>query len=369
MLSKVGLWSPRLVGLWIGLVFGLSNFLTIHLADELPSQLVRLSALACVLWWLVRPKWGFWVIGLWVLAQTFPTIPIPADVSILVTFLFAGAAGYGRRPLALGFVLITTPVTWLLGGEITLSDLLFWLGAFAVTAFLAWYGKVMEEREQAAEEKLKVVRQEAYLALAEDIHHTSARELTRVVMQSQHLRQLLTRQDQWDQEGRQAIIDELETQEATARSALAQARRAIEVFRAGPPELNPLQLRDEIRSRLQDLRRKGIEVDFQEPAWTFDDITCATLKMVLDEVLANLEKHGQTGTSATLGIEEEENGIVLTQTNLMAHPDLTPELSSGAGLELVAHRVETLGGTLTYRIRSGQWILNAVIPTSLATTE
>lgn len=366
MLSKANLWNPRLAGFWVGLVFALADAFSVAAWTQgIAPQLTRLTALACVIWWLLRPRWGFWAVGAWVLLQTFPSVPIPSEVGILVSFTFAGIAGYRRNPYALSFVLATTPVTWLLGGDLTGGDLVLWPGLLDVTSIFAWNGRIMEERNRATEERLKVVRRDAYLTLAEHIHHTSARELTRVLMQSQQLQRLFTQQDQWDESAKLAFAGQLQSQEEQARAALVQARKAIEVFRAGPPELSPLQLREEIRTHLRALRHsKGIEVDLEEPAWTFDEVTSATLKMILDEVFANLEKYAQPGSTATLALEEGQDAIMLTQSNLLAHTQPSAELSSGAGLELVAHRIEAMGGTLTYRIRSGQWILTATIPTT-----
>ena len=86
------------------------------------------------------------------------------------------------------------------------------------------------------------------------------------------------------------------------------------------------------------------------------------LSRILREIGANIIRHGDPATPATLTISQNQDCIRILSTNAISD-NLNGALpSSGMGILSMRERLETLGGTLTTSIEDGAWIISAVVP-------
>ena len=86
------------------------------------------------------------------------------------------------------------------------------------------------------------------------------------------------------------------------------------------------------------------------------------LSRILREIGANIIRHGDPATPATLTISQNQYCIRIISTNAVSD-NLNGALpSSGMGILSMRERLETLGGTLTTSIEDGAWIISAVVP-------
>lgn len=89
-----------------------------------------------------------------------------------------------------------------------------------------------------------------------------------------------------------------------------------------------------------------------------DDIT--TLRIVLEELYANIAKHAALGSEyqASITLRDKEAEIVMS--NIIRSP--IGEKTKGQGLESRIHRLKLIGGELEYEIDDDTWITYARIP-------
>lgn len=86
------------------------------------------------------------------------------------------------------------------------------------------------------------------------------------------------------------------------------------------------------------------------------------LSRILREIGANIIRHGDPGTPATLTISKNQDCIRILSTNAVSE-NLNGALpSSGMGILSMRERLEAFGGTLTTSIEDGAWIISAVVP-------
>ena len=86
------------------------------------------------------------------------------------------------------------------------------------------------------------------------------------------------------------------------------------------------------------------------------------LSRILREIGANIIRHGNPATPATLTISQNQDCIRILSTNAVSE-NLNGALpSSGMGILSMRERLEALGGTLTTSIEDGAWIISAVVP-------
>ena len=86
------------------------------------------------------------------------------------------------------------------------------------------------------------------------------------------------------------------------------------------------------------------------------------LSRILREIGANIIRHGDPATPATLTISQNQDCTRILSTNAVSE-NLNGALpSSGMGILSMRERLEALGGTLTTSIEDGAWIISAVVP-------
>ena len=86
------------------------------------------------------------------------------------------------------------------------------------------------------------------------------------------------------------------------------------------------------------------------------------LSRILREIGANIIRHGDPGTPATLTISKNQDCIRILSTNAVSE-NLNGALpSSGMGILSMRERLEAFGGTLTTSIEDGAWIISAIVP-------
>lgn len=86
------------------------------------------------------------------------------------------------------------------------------------------------------------------------------------------------------------------------------------------------------------------------------------LSRILREIGANIIRHGDPATPATLTISQNQDCIRILSTNAVSE-NLNGALpSSGMGILSMRERLEAFGGTLTTSIEDGAWIISAVVP-------
>lgn len=86
------------------------------------------------------------------------------------------------------------------------------------------------------------------------------------------------------------------------------------------------------------------------------------LSRILREIGANIIRHGDPATPATLTISQNQDCIRILSTNAVSE-NLNGALpSSGMGILSMRERLEAFGGTLTTSIEDGAWIISAIVP-------
>jgi signal transduction histidine kinase len=223
-----------------------------------------------------------------------------------------------------------------------------------------------EERKlEAVHESQRLVNEER-LRIARDVHDVVAHAMVAINVQAGAAAHVVDRQPE---RTKQALLDIKET----AGAALADLRRTLGILRidgAAAP-LRPADATSDLSDLALPLRAAGVEVDTRLPDRSeLEDVPSSVVTVayrIVQEAATNILRH--TGARYA-GIEARVSGDAL-EVSIWddgasdGAPGAPAEHGSGSGVEGMAARAESLGGSLQAgRQDGGGWRVYAVLPFS-----
>ncbi|MFQ6398617.1 sensor histidine kinase [Nocardia sp. KC 131] len=365
-------------------------------ARSLPVRLIVLGALAagCLLLLSDSPGLVDWVIGLlaivataggvrWPLATSFVTTgllvlgfeigqvgPVVPKVAAAIALIELAARRDGWRPLvasaALGGAYLLHPA-----GAVAATSYraLVMAGAPLLVGSLLRAARAGTERAERAAGEI-AQRRESDIAAARALERTAiARELHDLIahhVSSTVLRVGVARHAVPD--APPAIREVLDDIHASGTETLADLRLLVSVLRdpamASESFIAPTDLPaalTAVADRAVQLGRT-VEVDICDTVTTVDALRALTLLRLAQEGIANIAKHTDPGTKATLIVDVGADGtvdFVLRDTGIHTEPNGT---GHGLGLVGLRERVELLGGAFDAGPGTRGWQLIARLP-------
>ncbi len=214
--------------------------------------------------------------------------------------------------------------------------------------------------EQAAEllRLQETVRQEAAAAergrIARELHDVIAHSVSAMVVQASAAGASF---DHAPAAARQAIDDIA----STGRKALAETGRLLHLLRDEKDELGlaPDSGVDQLPALLDDMRRKGLDVELRQEG-ALDDLPVGlglSVYRIVQEILTNALKHSQDKCLSLL-IRRTPDALRIRADNVAGPRGL----GSGLGLLGMAERVSVFGGTLSHGQQADRYVVEADLP-------
>jgi signal transduction histidine kinase len=199
-----------------------------------------------------------------------------------------------------------------------------------------------EERATAqAAASLEVARlQEQQARLARDVHDVVGHSLTVILSQAEAAQYLP------DDPAR--LKQTLATIAGSARSSLVDVRQVLAATQAPPPDVDVLtQVIDSARS-------SGVAVQdsVEGVPQPLPPELAEVARRVLQEMLTNAIRHGDRARPVVVE-RHWEGDLRVEVTNACPEEEATVVLGAGSGIEGMRHRLESVGGRLDVRRRSG----------------
>lgn len=255
-------------------------------------------------------------------------------------------AGYGTVLLALLFRDYPGGPLFLLGG-------LIWAALIGV---LWGIGDLFTSYQRALDRAREAALLEQRLALARELHDTTARTLARALLQAQGLR------DSHD-------LAELDDVLGGMRQATAELRSALGILRDRPPSepgrrsaLPLAQVLDDGRARLGAqgfLATVAVEGDLgRVPA-----AVAAVLTTVFGDLVENVVRHGVTGRPVGIIVSvtaQAVDMVVMNDSTTLA--GAAPAGPQGAGLAGVRQRLAAVDGVLEAGREGTRWLAQVQVP-------
>ena len=138
-----------------------------------------------------------------------------------------------------------------------------------------------------------------------------------------------------------------------ARQAVADVRLVANGYRA-------MSLASEAASVASVLAAAGVMADIELDCGALDDKVDTVLATVLREAVTNLLRHSAARTCRVAASEAGESVTLLVAND--GAPKSGETYREGGGLENLAARLETVGGTLTIELQDGTFGLIAAVP-------
>ncbi len=253
------------------------------------------------------------------------------------------------------------------GGHNVAVELLGVLLGYVVGAMLRWQMRALvaerEARQQAWQSATAAERQR----IAREIHDLVAHSLSVTLLQVTGARHVLGDITEGSVTETLAEADlALADAERVGRQAMADIRRTVSTLAAGPSPMAPLPGACEIADLVDQFRRAGLEVDYDESGDLagVEGPVGLGLFRIAQESLSNAAKHGAGPVTARLQVDADR--AVLEVSNVgRAGPKARMETkadSLGSGLAGMKARAEDLGAALSAGPTANGWRVEVVVP-------
>lgn len=234
-------------------------------------------------------------------------------------------------PIVVGVIALTFALEQLYHYEFTYYTLLVLIGAPA----LGLWGVIIrlhmqaELREHKSNEEIsqlaKTVERER---IARDLHDVIGHTLSTITLKAELAHKLLARRET---EKSQRELEELL---GIAREGLKQVRETISGVNRATLASTTIQLTEKLRQR-------GLETTVEGSVPTLGGEREQALVLILTELTTNILRHSQASL-CTLSFREEPDQIVVQ----LCDNGQVEAIQPGNGLNGIAHRMESLGGTM-----------------------
>lgn len=316
-----------------------------------------------------KPAWSGGIVAA-VLTASFIVGLVPRSLSVVVgpvSLVVLMARGQVRSTLLIGawqtvgflaatFVL-STPGT-------AVANAAVWIFLLVGSVFVGWVLRTAIQGIAAAQAQRVADLAEQRRAIARELHDTAVRATTEIVMHAE------TALGRTGQDPRDAA--EFARISRTARLATDELRSMMESLResADPdPQLLDLPVlasswADVVRSREDQLRALGFTVRVNlETSSPVPTQYLGVLARCLDEITANVVRHGDIARAVTILSETSEDAVEVVVMNGVRADERT-SVKGGAGLRGVRERLGAINGMLDARADAGTFITSIEIPFS-----
>jgi len=296
----------------------------------------------------------------------------PYDVAIPIAMY--SVVKYGRR-LIEGFlaavVVLVGIVIVAVGGT---ADGLWWRAGLFYTAVFAgiWlsayvvrtrrvYVASLEERAATLERERRHLAEIAVAhertTIAREMHDVVAHSLAVIIVQADGGRYAMTASPS-------AGSQVLETVAATARDALEEMRRLIDLLRSDDPSSEERQIRglDDLPALVERARQAGLDVTLSLDVASCDPTVGVTAYRLVQEALTNVIRHAGPSARCAVTVATADGAlrVSIVDSGGSSGP---PSDRVGHGLVGMRERTAVLGGTFDAGPRAGGgWRVHAVLP-------
>jgi signal transduction histidine kinase len=321
-----------------------------------PSDIVLQLALIVPLAWRRRsPSVVFCCIAAVAFVQWLVTMPLPADVALLIALFTLAVhatlqrALLGTAVLEVGAVLAA--VRWAPAGDVAKS-LLFLTGLVAAALFIGITMRTLRAYTDSLVERAKRLEferdQQAQIASAAE-RSRIAREMHDVVAHNVAIMVTLA-----DGARTVAASDPARAQEAmgevseAGRIALADMRHLLGVLRTGNESVgrSPQPQLSDLPQLIQGVRATGLEIDVAERGQAFEVPAGAglTVYRIVQESLTNVVKHASEASMVKIDLMFD---APLVTVSIRDDGHIVTQCAKGHGLDGMRERAALYGGELT----------------------
>lgn len=337
------------------------------------DPLATASRVAAVLpvFWLTRWPLPMAAISLPATALTAYTTSTAPSLAVLVPLAICAVLVASRqRTVGYAYAAMNVAILSLVNPSPRVTyDLAGWTFVFVLAGLVGEAARFLRRSTHRVRQEYVRRTQEQRLAIARELHDTTAYDLTALIMALERARirgvsdpELASDIDQMIALGRQSVSN-LRSVLHLLREEAPQSSEALEAdtwtLRSSPPL-------DRILGEAEDsLRRAGLEpsITYIPGAIPISLSVCTVLMRSVQECTANMAKYAAPGSECLVMLEEGNHEVRLLFVN-----DLPPRrrcdsaLGSGLGLVGIRERVSTIGGEFS-AYRSGEhWLARISIP-------
>ncbi|MBD5786048.1 two-component sensor histidine kinase [Cellulosimicrobium terreum] len=209
----------------------------------------------------------------------------------------------------------------------------------------------LEARRRVADERVRIAR---------ELHDVIGHRLAVISVQAGLAERFLTSRPESAREA-------LERVQSSSEDVLAELGTLVRVFRDGSdaPPTEPVRSERDLPALVDEARAAGLDVTVTVSGSRHDlpPMVGLAVYRVVQESLTNARKHGDG--RAVVSVERGDEEVRVTTTNAVAPTADRPAGASGPrgfGLVGLRERAIALGGTLTYGVERGAFVLRAQIP-------
>jgi two-component system sensor histidine kinase DesK len=182
--------------------------------------------------------------------------------------------------------------------------------------------------------QLAVVRER--VRVAQDLHDLLGYSLTAITLRAELTRRLMSRDPAMASDELRAVVD-------IARQAVAEVRQVANGYRN-------LSLAQEVAAAASLLASADVAAQVDVNCGALPDKVDSVLAMVLRELISNVLRHS-SARNCWITAEQDDEQVTLSVAN-DGLPRAAATHRDGGGLENLASRLETVGGTLTATVRA-----------------
>ena len=321
---------------------------------------VLLEVMAAVLAGLTV-RWPLWAsVGLGLLLTGYLFLPdnvaTMGEYAPLIPILGAGMRGQRRQRawMTAGFAVVLIVLTYqdYPGSPLFLLGVLVW----AVLIGVLWLiGNLFTAYRRAQVDAAAYAVLQERLALARELHDTTARTLARILLRAQRAATA--------GEGG-PLLDELT---AGVSQASDELRRSLNLLRAAEP-LAGLDRDDPLASAAESARMSLESHGFPAALTISGELgrlsgaVRTALAAALGEAVANVERHGLVGQPCAITVRVDDLVVDLVVMNEVGPPGPSAPQAFGLGLLGVAERLSPLGGEVEAEQEGSTWLMRIEIP-------
>lgn len=198
-------------------------------------------------------------------------------------------------------------------------------------------------------------------ALMTTLHDSVSKSLTSVVMRSEGLALQLP-------EGHKAADTAVDIAN-DARQAMSEVRDLLRVMKLESPRADshkPRSLKFELEETAEFIRSHDFGVDLlMDVGRGIGKLKLPhELHLVLVELSANIIKYSEVNSTVLIEVQQKRRGVYIELRSQNARRQSNKTLTTGLGLEEMAHRVEELHGWMEGGPEGQQWVTKLWLPTS-----
>jgi signal transduction histidine kinase len=235
-----------------------------------------------------------------------------------------------------------------------------WLSAYLVRTRRVYVASLEEraatlERERRHLAEIAVAHERA--TIAREMHDVVAHSLAVIIVQADGGRYAMAASPS-------AGSQVLETVAATARDALEEMRRLIDLLRSDDPSAEERQIRglDDVPALVERARRAGLDVALSLPSGAVNPALGVTVYRLVQEALTNVIRHAGPSARCAVTVATVDGALRVSIVDsggpMVPSPDRV-----GHGLVGMRERTAVLGGTFDAGPRAdGGWRVHAVLP-------